>query len=318
MATICLIVIGEMNTDIVVTGLPHFPKAGELVNGEELFIGPGGKSRNIAAMAGTLMPAGSVAMVSKTSKDKYGLWQEPLESLKRAGVNTEFVEVVPEDKTSELPGFALILVDADGNNQIIGAPGITRSFGVDDIDKADGLFQEVANSHGFMAFIGNCPIATAEHAIDKATALGIKVVFDPGGADDLKSLIPLLEKGLYLFKPNEHEAKTITGIHIRDFASAKQAAGKLMDIGVENVLITAGAKGAYLFCQNTEKHITIPTVKLGGVKDETGCGDQTMAAICAFLQEGKSLEQASELAVLAGTLQFHRQGIQPVERAELI
>ena len=55
----------------------------------------------------------------------------------------------------------------------------------------------------------------------------------------------------------------------------------------------------------------------GNEKDETGCGDQTMAALCALLQDGKPIKEAAELAILTGTLQFHRSGIKPVIKEEL-
>jgi len=313
-----LIVIGEMNTDIIVTGLPRFPKAGELINGGKLFIGPGGKSRNIAAMAAALLPTGRVAMVSRTSQDKYGLWKEPVEALKQIGVNTKFVKIIDSQVTVELPGIALILVDQHGNNQIIGAPGITRKFSPEDIDEADELFKEVEKNNGFMVFIGNCPIQTAKHAIIKARKLGIKIVFDPGGADDLKSLITLLGDDIYLFKPNEHEARVMTGVNILDLPSAKKAAKVFMKMGVENVLITVGSNGAYLFTPDSDIHIPVPAVKESAEKDETGCGDQTMAAICALLLQDTSLYEAAKSAILAGTLQFHRRGIVPVTPTDLI
>lgn len=311
-----LIVIGEINTDIVVSGLTRFPHAGELVNGQELFIGPGGKARNIAAMAGVLMPRGSVAMVSKTIQDKYGLWREPITALKHSGVDTTYVQILPDDG-KEFPGIALILVDNNGTNQIIGAPGITRSFDETDIDQANELFATVGRNNGFMAFIGNCPAKTAEHAIQKANQHGVKVVFDPGGADDVTALLPLLKLGIYLFKPNEHEAEAMTGIKVSDTGSAGKAARVFMDLGVENVMITAGANGAYLFSPNAQKHLAIPQIASSATHDETGCGDQTMATLCACLQKGKPLSEAAEIATMAGTLQFHRKGIQPVKPSEL-
>jgi ribokinase len=92
----------------------------------------------------------------------------------------------------------------------------------------------------------------------------------------------------------------------------------LLEHGVKNVLITVGAKGAYLFNHETAAHIPVTQVHSGSdEKDETGCGDQTMAALCAFIQEGEPLQHAAEKAILAGTLQFHRIGIQPVSKEEL-
>lgn len=109
----------------------------------------------------------------------------------------------------------------------------------------------------------------------------------------------------------------LTDITVTDFRSAQQASKIFMDMGVENVLITVGANGAYLFAPDKQIHIPIFKIPEGVVKDETGCGDQTMATLCACLQDGKSLEEAAEIAILAGTLQFHKQGIQPVSKLEL-
>lgn len=311
MSKTSLIVVGEMNIDIVVSGLPYFPQSGQLVNGDKLTFGPGGKSRNIAAMAGALMPAGNVAMVSKTVEDEYGLWRIPVKALQDAGVSTDYVKVLKRGQTDSLPGFALILVDRDGHNEIVGAPGITRKLNQDDIDIAEPLLHEVGANSGFLAVIGNTPMEVTQHAIQKSASHDVRVLYDPGGADDTHELVPLIDRNIWLVKPNEHEAEDLSGIKVTDFESAKAAAAKLMERGVTNVLITAGVNGAYLFSEGIAEHISIPQVEDSDVHDETGCGDQVMAALCAFLSQGDDLRQAAAKSILAGTLQFHRSGIQP-------
>ena len=69
--------------------------------------------------------------------------------------------------------------------------------------------------------------------------------------------------------------------------------------------------------ESGKEHLPIPSIDLGGAKDETGCGDQTMATLCAFLREGKSVEESAKLAITAGTLQFNKVGITPVKKDEL-
>ncbi len=44
------IVIGALNIDLVIQGLPHFAQSCEQVNGQSVRLSPGGKGRNIAAM----------------------------------------------------------------------------------------------------------------------------------------------------------------------------------------------------------------------------------------------------------------------------
>jgi len=311
------IVIGSLNTDLVAVGIKHFPKPGEHVYGKELKIGPGGKSRNIADMIAHLAPVNTVAMIGRTVNDPYGLWRQPLDALEEAGVDTNHVHVVDYEEAKKLPGIALIPVDEDGNNQIFVLPGVSDDFSIDDIDAANSLFQKVGYNNGTLVLTLECPLKTAIHAVQLANKCGLKVMFDPGGIEAGTDLNELISAGLYLVKPNEHEAKILTGIEVKDFETAKKAAEKLREKGIENVLITTGVNGAYLFAANSEEHLPIPDVAVSGEKDETGCGDQTMAAMCAFLQEGKEPEEAAELAILAGTLQFHKSGIKPVTKEEI-
>ncbi len=311
------IVIGSLNTDLVATGIKRFPKPGEHVYGKELLIGPGGKSRNIADMIAHLAPDNSVAMVGRTVRDPYGLWNAPIDALVKVGVNTDYVAILDYAEANKLPGIALIPVDEQGNNQIFVLPGVSDDFSVDDVDNAIPLFDEVGKNNGVLILTLECPLDTATHAVELANKHGLKVMFDPGGIEADTDLSELISAGIYLIKPNEHEAKILTGVEVTDFDTAKQAAQKLQERGVAIVLITAGVNGAYLFSKDAQVHIPIPDVGAGDEKDETGCGDQTMAALCASLQDGKAIKVASELAVLAGTLQFHRSGIKPITYKEL-
>lgn len=313
------IVIGSFNTDLVATGIKQFPKPGEHVYGKELLIGAGGKSRNIADMIAHLSPTDSVAMVGRTVKDPYGLWQAPIDALRKVGVNVDYVNILDYADAQKLPGIALIPVDQQGNNQIFVLPGISDDFDASDIDNASELFEQVGKNNGSLVLTLECPLPTAIHAVELANKHSLKVLFDPGGIEADSNIDELIKAGVYLIKPNEHEAKILTGVDIIDLESAKQAVMKLHERGIENVLITAGINGAYLFTKDMQKHIPIPEItSSSNEKDETGCGDQTMAALCAFIQQGKSLPEATKLAVLAGTLQFHRTSIKPVKLDELL
>lgn len=312
------VVIGSLNTDLIATGIKQFPKSGEHVYGKELVIGPGGKSRNIAQMIACLSPANSVAMVGRTVKDPYGLWQPPVDALIEAGVSTDYITIADYSETKKLPGIALIPVDQQGNNQIFVLPGVSDDFSAQDIDDAVKLFKQVSKNSGVLVLTLECPFSTAKYAVKLASQLDIKVLFDPGGLQRGDDITELINAGVYLIKPNEHEAKVLTGIDVVDFGTAQQAAVRLQEQGILNVLITVGSKGAYLFTEDTEEHIIVPDVEVAdSSKDETGCGDQTMAGLAAFIQQGKGLSEAASLAVLTGTLQFYRAGIKPVEIEEI-
>lgn len=261
------IVIGALNTDLIVLGLDNFPKPGEHVYGKEFRIGPGGKSRNTADMIGHLSPKGTVAMVGRTVKDPYDLWSLPIAALKKTGVDTKFVKILPYTSGAKLPSIVVIAVDTHGNNQLYVVPGISDDFSPKDVDSAQKLFKAAAGNNGLLVITLECPIKTAEHAALKARKMGMKVILDPGGITAKVDVTRLLKSGLYLIKPNEHEAKILTGVKVVDARTAKLAAKRLRDLGIENVLITVGEKGAYLFNDGVQRHIAIPKVRQKGTKD---------------------------------------------------
>jgi ribokinase len=143
------------------------------------------------------------------------------------------------------------------------------------------------------------------------------VALDPGGIVEGVDITDLIHEQPYILKPNEFEAKIITGITVTDFATAKLAAEKLKQLGAQNVLITHGEHGGYLFADDEPLHIPVPQIQAGGPKDATGCGDQSMATLCVYLLAGKTLKEAAEACIMAGTLEFHKLGIQPITKEEL-
>lgn len=310
-----IIVPGGLNTDVIASKVSKLAASGEVV-GEELKIGPGGKSRNIAQMIAALTGKDTVAMLGKTTKDPFGLWKVPYDALVTAGVNVEHVEV--SEFTGIFPGVALISVDKQGNNQIYVLPGINNTFSSVDIDVAVNLFEQAGKNSGTLALSLEMPLPTALHAIDVANQHELRVVLDPGGMEAGVDYSALLQKKIFLLKPNEHETEMLSGVKVVDLDSAKHAAEILMRSGPQNVLITAGVHGAYLVTKNSSTHIPIPNITTNSnEKDATGCGDQTMATICALLSEGKDIIEAAKIGILSGTLQFHKAGITPVTQEEL-
>jgi ribokinase len=310
-----IIIPGGLNTDIVGLGVKKLLAPGELTLGGKLKIGPGGKARNMAQMAAAYLGKGTVAMIGRSSKDPFGLWKIPIQSLNDAGVDTTFVKILDFDEAGrKFPGIALIPVDKKGRNQIYVLPGVNEDFNAQDVEEARELFKNEKKKILLLAL--EIPMETARYCIEKAVASGIRVVLDPGGISEPSAEI--IDEKIFLLKPNEHETKILTGLPVDDFESAKKAAEVLLSKGIQNILITHGAEGAYLFNRDVSLHIRVPDVEESAVHDETGCGDQVTAIVAAGLAEGRDLIEAVELAVRAGTLQFHKAGIQPVSRQELL
>jgi ribokinase len=312
------LVVGGLNTDLLGIGVPRLLGRGELVLGGTFQIKPGGKSRNIAQMIACLGREGRVAMVGRTARDLFGLWRPPLDALEQAGVDTRYIRVLtPEEAGGKMPGVALIPVERGGTNQIYVLPGVNEDFSVEDVEQAAPLFRVAGQNHGSLVLALECPLPTAVHAVRLGNQHRLRVLLDPGGIAAAEDCRPLLAEAPFLIKPNVSEAGILTGEIIRDFAGARDAARKLFAMGAQNVLITAGAQGAYFFGQGgVAEVLSIPEVPDTEASDETGCGDQTMAALCVALEEGDDLVRACRRALAAGTLQFHRAGVSPITRQE--
>lgn len=303
-----ILVLGSLNTDIIASGVDRILGKGELTMSGELKIGPGGKSRNIAQMIAALQKNPTVSMLSVTSRDPFGLWKVPFDALEMSRVDTSHIKIFDFAETNKFPGVALIPVEKDGNNQIYVLPGISGEFAPKIIDENEELFR----SAKIIVFTLEMPQETIIHALRLAKKYSLKVMFDPGGIGDGFDK-NILESEIEFIKPNEYEAKILTGIDVIDFESAKLASEILFNKGIRSIMITHGAKGAYYFDKNFSKHIKAPEVNVNKeIKDSTGCGDQTMAAFIVGLLTMDDPLEIAEFAVKCGVMQYYRSGIDPV------
>ncbi|WP_211876847.1 ribokinase [Pseudarthrobacter albicanus] len=115
-------VVGSINLDIIATA-DRLPAAGETIGGGSLHQQPGGKGANQAVAAARL--GASARIIGAVGDDASGRLM--LESLSGAGVDAAGVAVLDGDAT----GTALIVVDRDGENQIVVCPGANSRFAVE-------------------------------------------------------------------------------------------------------------------------------------------------------------------------------------------
>ena len=107
-----------------------------------------------------------------------------------------------------------------------------------------------------------------------------------------------LYKDVTLITPNNHEAQQMSGIHIEDHQSVRQAGVHLLkELNCQMVLITRGDKGMTLFEGNGET-TEIPTVARK-VFDVSGAGDTVIAAFTLAVASGLTPSEAALLSNLA-------------------
>jgi ribokinase len=307
------IVIGALNIDLVVQGLPHFAQPGEQVNGQSLRLSPGGKGRNIAAMLAPWLQPGQVGMVSKLVQDAQGLYQIPLDSLKAAGINVDGV-LLETDRPEDLPTLSIFLNQSNGQRASYYLPGRNETLTPAEIVQVQPLLEKLTANDGILLMTLEMPLETAAFILSLAHDLGLPVMLDPGGQPPQTQIdfAPLFTHPPKWIKPNAQEAGRITGLPVQGFEDAKLAANTMLDKGVEYILITDGEKGAYGFTSESAFHLPPPELPIPPHAESTGCGDQVLAVLCAQTLTGQVFQSAAKLAVRAGTLQFVQDGLVPL------
>ena len=99
----------------------------------------------------------------------------------------------------------------------------------------------------------------------------------------------------------------ISGIKITDNDSLQACARAILEMGVQSVIITLGAKGAFLYNQDFQE--CIPTFEVDAV-DTTAAGDVFNAALAVAISEGTDLPEAIRFANKAAAISVTRIGAQ--------
>ena len=253
---------------------------------------PGGKGANQAVAAARLN--GRVTLVTKTGNDYFS--EEAKHIFDFEGIETKYIVNDPRNPS----GIALIMVDQDGENCIVVAPGSNGTLSAYDID--DEVYGDDPSDVFLMQL--EIPVSTVEFVAERVSSRGNRVILNPA---PVKQLSNELLKCLYIITPNEIEAELLTGIKVTDASSAEKCAEKLKSRGPQNVIITMGAAGAYLLTENISRVIPVVPVR---ALDTTAAGDVFNGALAVAISEGRNLGEAVRFANTAAAISVTRMGAQ--------
>ncbi|MGO8705180.1 MAG: PfkB family carbohydrate kinase, partial [Candidatus Brocadiia bacterium] len=162
-------IIGSANADLVVRA-DHTPAPGENVLGDDLRMIPGGKGANQAVAVARL--GGRARFIGRVGRESFG--KMLLASLRGDGVETDDLAAVADAPT----GVALIVIDRNGQNSIVVAPGANRRLMPADVqalrpvlEKLDAILMQL-----------EIPIETVVHTIRLAREIHVPVILDAGPA----------------------------------------------------------------------------------------------------------------------------------------
>jgi ribokinase len=286
-----IVIVGSSNTDMIIK-LDRIPKPGETRLGGEFVTAAGGKGANQAVAAARA--GGQVTLIARVGKDMFG--ERAVAGLVENGVNVEHVQY-----DSAPSGVALIFVGEDGENSIGVASGANAKLSSADVRKATNAFATA----DVVIMQLETPLDTVQAAAELADSAGALVILNPAPAQPLPD--KLLKK-VSILTPNETEAELLTGIKVDNDDTCGRAAEILLRRGVRTVIITLGARGAFVASATAKQHV--PGFEVKQV-DTTAAGDAFNGALAVALAEGMPMIDAVYFANAAGALAVTRMGAQP-------
>lgn len=285
-------VIGSFMMDLVIKAARR-PQRGETLVGESFGMFPGGKGFNQAVAAARL--GARVNMVGKLGRDDFG--GRFLDALHREGIHSSCVFFEDNAHT----GVGSPVIDAQGDNSIIIIPGANMALKAAEIERAADL---IAASDLVMMQL-EVPVEADLRAAQIASAAGVPVLLNPAPARPLPAE---LLKLVTILTPNETEATLLSGQSVEDDRSAAGAAQALQDMGVDQVVLTLGARGA--LARSGKETVRVPGYSVQ-VVDTTAAGDAFCAGLAVSLARGAALEDALRFANATGALACTVLGAEP-------
>ena len=151
----------------------------------------------------------------------------------------------------------------------------------------DNNLDKIKNSKIFLTQL-EISTAITMYALEKAKDFNCITILNPAPAHIIDNLYFKL---IDFFTPNEKEAEFYLNKKIENEKDIKQAAKDLLNLGIKNVIITLGEKGAFL--KNDKEEYFLDAYKMTDkVVDTTGAGDVFNGALAIALSSNKSIKEA--------------------------
>lgn len=288
-----LIVIGELNVDLILSGediVPEFGQKEKLVEEMELVLG----SSSAIFACGAAKLGLKTAFIGKLGEDDFGNLM--LRTLKAAGVDISFIIVDPAVKT----GLSVNLVRT-ADRAILTYLGSISALRAEEVDLS--ALRRARHLHLSSYFMQEGLHEGLAEIFASARDAGLSTSFDTGWDPkerwDEDGTISRILAHVNIFMPNEEEALAIAGV-----GSLKEAVERLSR-QVEILAVKRGERGALLRRgKETWEQAAFPVE----VVDAIGAGDSFNAGFLYGYLNGFSLAESLRIACACGALSTTKPG----------
>ena len=280
-----ILVFGSINADFFLN-VKSLPRPGETVLCPSYTFYPGGKGANQAVAAARL--GAEVMFAGSVGKDPYGA--QVLKSLREVGINLNRV-----NSKGTTTGTAFVVVEEDGENQIVVASGANLETCSNQIKDSDLSLC----THIVLQL--EVPIKEIEDIIFRAKAAGCKIILNYAPANVIQPTA--IECCDYLIM-NEIEANSLFG----QKKEVEEYAIKFSKRFDAECIITLGPKGSLLATR--EGLYKIDALEVEAI-DTVGAGDMFVGAFSAGLFKGECTTSSLQRATVASGLTCKFNGAQP-------
>lgn len=287
-----VIVVGSCMTDLITT-VPRLPRLGETLVGTSFTIGFGGKGANQAVQCARL--GGHVAMVARVGDDDFG--RATLDNFACQGVDARHVDAIPGVPS----GVAPIAVQPDGHNTVLIVPGANDTLRAEAVTAA---LDDLGRARVVLCQL-EVPNEAVAAAFRWAASHGARTILNPA---PVRAVPDELLAAADVLAPNETELMLLTGLDdVDDLAEVAHGARLLQRRSDQVVIVTLGARGAWLLDADGERMVSAPNVD---AVDSTGAGDAFVGTLALWLARGAPLADAADVACRVAAESVRRPGTQ--------
>lgn len=288
-----LLVVGDLLTDVVVTGLDRVSPDTDTPAAVE--IGGGGAAANTACWTAALgVPT---TFGGRVGADPWGRAAADL-------LTVHGVELALGVDPGRPTGTCVVLVRSDGGRDLVVSPGASGALDAADLPDPAGFSWVHLSGYPLLHEVSR-PAAVG--LLRSARAAGVPCSVDPASVAPLRALGTAafggLVRGVDVLFPNADEARELSGC-----TDPAEAARALLDLTAE-VVVTLGADGA-LSVDRSGVLVRVPAVAVDAV-DTTGAGDAFAAGWLTARLRGAGPRERLEAGAACASGVVTRVGTRP-------